>query len=193
MKRIETEAELKAASLVFRDAFSNYPLYTFLFPDLKQRTRVLPILFRISAKYVSENAYYLGNENDVSAILFLDSPDAKGPSLFDALCILFGYAFKLPLARSIKLLQVFRDCMKVRPEGQFWYLQMIGVSPHHQGKGIGSQVLQFAKQLAGPERIYLETSSETNASYYQNKGYALLKSFPTLGGNGPKTWSLITD
>jgi GNAT superfamily N-acetyltransferase len=192
MKRVETEAELNASSLVFRDAFTNYPLYTFLFPDEAQRARVLPVLFKISTRHVSESAYYLGKQNDVSAILFLDSPGAKGPSVFDALCILFGYAYQLPLARSIKLLQVFRDCMQARPEGRFWYLQMIGVSPHHQGKGIGDQVLQFARQLAGPERIYLETSSEANANYYRNRGYELHKTFPTLGGSGPTTWSLIS-
>ena len=54
-----------------------------------------------------------------------------------------------------------------------WYCNVLAVSNDQQGKGIGSQLLNFMSKLAeqtGNHAIYLETSGEKNENFYKNKG-----------------------
>jgi ribosomal protein S18 acetylase RimI-like enzyme len=61
------------------------------------------------------------------------------------------------------------------PKGKFCYLWFIGVDPENQGKGIGSTLLKSVierfDQVDRP--IYLETSVETNLTWYKKFGFVI--------------------
>ncbi len=69
---------------------------------------------------------------------------------------------------------------KFYPENiNFTYLWILGTDPMEQGKGYGSAILSQALGQYEQDRvpIYLETSSESNARYYQKKQFSLYHSF----------------
>ncbi len=61
---------------------------------------------------------------------------------------------------------------------QYWFLEVIGVVPGHQGKGIGSKLLRYARERAfsAPDTsgIYLYTGDERNVRIYEKAGYELV-------------------
>ena len=65
----------------------------------------------------------------------------------------------------------------VHPDGLIYYLWFIGVTDAEQGKGIGSQLLDFiVKEGRIQKRILcLETSTQRNIPWYQKKGFQIYK------------------
>ncbi|MEZ5003440.1 MAG: GNAT family N-acetyltransferase [Chitinophagales bacterium] len=189
MQIIHSDEELKQAAGVFARAFVDYPLYTYLFPDQKQREKLLPILFEISARYIAQYVYCIKNDGKVQAVLLIDAPGHKGPSIRDLLSLLVNFARKLPFRKSIKMLSVFRSIEKMKPQKAFYYIQTIAVDPNIQGKGLGQQVVNFAKSLAGSNTIYLETNSGQNVAYYEKLDFVQYATFKCDNGKGPSTYS----
>lgn len=61
-----------------------------------------------------------------------------------------------------------------------WRYNFLGITPSHQGQGIGSQMLQFTKQesLKKPgDIIYFETSQSQNVPFYQRNGFKFIGEF----------------
>jgi len=62
-----------------------------------------------------------------------------------------------------------------RPATPHLYLQMIGTAPEAQGKGIGSQMINFILETsaATSKPVYLETSVLKNVEMYRKKGFVV--------------------
>jgi len=60
-----------------------------------------------------------------------------------------------------------------------WYLSILGVSPCHQGQGIGGRLLDPVLQLADAAGVasFLETFSERNRAFYRRLGYETVGTF----------------
>ncbi len=67
--------------------------------------------------------------------------------------------------------------INVHPDGLIYYLWFIGVNHADQGKGIGSQILDFIiKEGRAQKRIIcLETSTQRNIPWYQKRGFQIYK------------------
>lgn len=61
------------------------------------------------------------------------------------------------------------------PKEPFAYLWFVGVDPHHQGKAIGSELLEelIAEYSKQGRPIYLETSMERNLPLYRKFGFEI--------------------
>ncbi|MHA1451171.1 MAG: GNAT family N-acetyltransferase [Candidatus Hodarchaeales archaeon] len=61
----------------------------------------------------------------------------------------------------------------------YFYLQVVGVAPAFQGKGLGRSLLRSIYALDGREGLplYLETETERNKTMYENHGFTVLKVF----------------
>ncbi|MEZ5008937.1 MAG: GNAT family N-acetyltransferase [Chitinophagales bacterium] len=188
---LKTKKELAQAATVFSTSFLNYPLYTYLFPDIDQRKKLLPILFEISATYLSEFVYGITHVGSVQAVLLMDSPNKKEPSLKSLITILRRYGYRLPFRKSIKMLSIFNKIHQAQPKSNFFYIQTIAVDPTNQGGGFGKEIINFVKELAGNQPIYLETNDELNVAYYQKRGFVLYKEFICDKSKELKTWSMI--
>lgn len=68
---------------------------------------------------------------------------------------------------------IMEQKMCYQPKEPYWYLPLIGIDPAHQGKGLGTALLQHA--LAQCDRdgslAYLESSNPTNIGLYQRQGF----------------------
>ncbi len=191
MQIIQTNEEIEKAAILLADAFRDYPLYTYLFPEEKARAKLLPLIFKCSIKYASEFTYHLSDGENMQAVLIIDSPQAKGPSFRNIVAIILQHGYKFPLRRSIKMLSIFKEYMDSQPNPPFYYIQSIGISPDYQRMGLGKRCIDFAKKLANRETIYLETNSHTNVDYYKKCGFKLYQNFKTDKGCGPEVWSFV--
>lgn len=75
------------------------------------------------------------------------------------------------------------------PPGAFFYLSHIGVTPEHQGEGLGGALMRDGLERADRERVptWLETSRVDNAAYYEGFGFRTVVDEDAPGG-GPHVW-----
>ena len=80
------------------------------------------------------------------------------------------------IKRVTRITQMEKEVSKRYPKESFYdYLWFIGTQPCEQGKGYGSALLraELKRAVEGQRAVYLETTTETNLSYYRKKGFVL--------------------
>ena len=75
-----------------------------------------------------------------------------------------------------------------------WSLEIIGVAPRAQGRGIGSGLLRYTLDTIAEDRhgafVAVETSDPRSVSFFLRHGFFLLETGQTA--EGPVTWSLLS-
>lgn len=76
--------------------------------------------------------------------------------------------FRIP-----KVLRREKAIKSLHPKTSFCHLWYLGVDPELQGKGLGSNLLQFivAEHAAQNQSIVLETSNTRNFAFYERNGF----------------------
>jgi len=77
-----------------------------------------------------------------------------------------------------------------RPEGDAWILEVLGVHPSAQRRGIGSRLVESGLEQARRDRVgaFLLTSSPEAVPFYTRFGFAVVNDLAVPGG--PPMWSL---
>jgi ribosomal protein S18 acetylase RimI-like enzyme len=72
--------------------------------------------------------------------------------------------------------RVFAQMETHHPSEPCWYLPLIGVDPHSQGRGYGSALLRHTLQQCDRDRMpaYLESSNPRNIPLYQRHGFEII-------------------
>ena len=70
-----------------------------------------------------------------------------------------------------------------------WYLDMIGVDPAHQGRGIGAALIRFGLERAAAHGAdaFLETAVPGNVPYYERFGFGVVEAGEPVEGC-PRIW-----
>lgn len=73
-----------------------------------------------------------------------------------------------------------------------WHLGPLAVEPGHQGRGVGSRLLQhcFDSTANAGAALYLETDTPGNVRFYEGFGFRVIATLPVLG---TKTWLMRRD
>jgi ribosomal protein S18 acetylase RimI-like enzyme len=95
--------------------------------------------------------------------------------------------------RLIPGLRLFEHVAKFHPREPHWYLAVLGTEPAHQGKGIGSALLQPVLERCDAELVpaYLESSKEANIAFYRRHGFEVRDEITMPGG--PTVWPMWRD
>jgi len=74
------------------------------------------------------------------------------------------------------LLEALGQAAEYHPDGEHWYLPLIGVDPSYRGRGYGGALMAHALQLCdqGHSPAYLESSNPRNISLYERHGFEVL-------------------
>jgi ribosomal protein S18 acetylase RimI-like enzyme len=72
---------------------------------------------------------------------------------------------------------------KYHPTVPHYYLEYIGVDPEHQGKGVGSSILQHLIDHADEDHVgcYLENANPGNIIFYQRFGFQIMEEKQIIG------------
>lgn len=159
-----TTADLPSLARVLADAFAAYPWTRWSIPTEGYDARLEEL-----------QLLYLGHAHD-HGLVFTDSslravsaflpPQAPQPSA--------ALQERVAELHGDRLAQVYAVALPSAPAGA-WTLATVGVSPLHQGRGLGVAVTRAGLETIDEYRapVALETSSEGNVRLYRRLGFAV--------------------
>jgi ribosomal protein S18 acetylase RimI-like enzyme len=169
--KIATAADEAPILDVLTLAFSADPAARSAYPDPRQFLRHFPSFARAfgGKAFACGRAYYV--DGYAGAALWLP-PDVHPDE--DALMDLMQRTVPDQALRDAAA--VFEQMGRYHPSEPHWYLPLLGVDPAHQGKGIGSALLQEALRSCDRDRrlAYLESSNPRNVPLYERHGFEVL-------------------
>lgn len=172
--------EAQSAGRLLARAFDDDPLFGYLFPRQKRRTRTLYAIF----KYAIRDAATFGRvdaartENTLIGVSIWLPPDAFPPSTarnIRTLPVLLTMAGFFPMSLG-RVTRTLAADTRAHIETPHWYLEAIGVEPSCQGRGVGTALLQgvLAKADEQNRDCYLVTSRPRNLAWYSRLGFERL-------------------
>jgi GNAT superfamily N-acetyltransferase len=184
-------ADVAALALTLTRAFEDDPLTTWLFPDDEARRRKLPGFFRslLRASLPFGEVYAI---DDAQCAAIWNPPGTFPMGWYtDA-------RLGLATARLVgwRITACARGLMYFashHPKERHWYLQMLGTHPEWQGRGAGSAVMSPVLERCDREgeRIYLESSKESNIPFYARHGFKVTAEIRVP--SGPVVWAMWRD
>lgn len=185
--------DARPAAAVFARAFAEDPLYVWIFPDERARSRLLPRLFaaqlRAAWRGHDEVDLMVAGERILGCAVW-SPPGASRPTVGQQLTVLA--AFPLILGRRLPVaLGSFNAIGRARPAQPHQYLSTIGVDPSAQRTGVAKGLLspRLARCDQDQVPVALVTGEQGNVGYYGSLGFAVTGQVELPGG-GPAQWMM---
>jgi ribosomal protein S18 acetylase RimI-like enzyme len=167
------------ASGTFARAFQHDPLFGYLIPDDSRRPQLSTRAFTALLRFGLHGGETYATSCNVEAAAIWFPPDTH-PS-FLALVRSAGLVATLSLGPGMLLrfwkYQQHSDRLR-RQHAPFrhWWLQLLGVDPNHQGKGLATALLEPMLQRFDRDKMpcCLETMNEKNVSLYERFGFRVV-------------------
>ncbi|HEX6312410.1 MAG TPA: GNAT family N-acetyltransferase [Acidimicrobiia bacterium] len=153
-------------------AFSDDPVFTWIFPDDDRRRDLLPPAFDVFAEAIAHHGVSHAAGDGVGAALWVPPGEAVADDEE-------AFAETL-LALSPEDAGRMEACLALlgehHPEEPCWYLNFIGVVPERQGEGIGSLLLREGVERSDATGVaaYLDATSTDNRRLYERHGFRVL-------------------
>jgi ribosomal protein S18 acetylase RimI-like enzyme len=171
------------------------PFYSFVFPDSKQRTRLLPWRSRKLLAYAGRFGLIFTDEGHHGSSFWL-GPEHTNLQLGGILQTgLFLFPFKVSFQefkRSMQLTRISDRLHKHSISGQHLYLMEVGVEPAQQSHGLGRALVQAGLSRADALGVpcYLETYNPKNLGFYNSLGFRVVGTQRALA-SAPQVWGLL--
>ncbi len=205
--RRATINDIPSISKMVAKSFAHDPAFEYGFkPNIISKSKeedMFNRLFEVYIKAAMRHQYCLVGEidNEIISVALIASPTSKKVRLIDYLRS--GGISMLPYLNPFKLNNFFaffdeakRVCKENVPHG--WYVDLLGVSSKHQGKGLGSKIIKeclipFVHNKQG-KAITLITNTELNSRFYLKNGFKLIGKEKTQVNNSPiTTWNFVNE
>ena len=173
-------AQLPHAAELLATAFQNDPTYILVQPDEIKRLRMLAWLFERLLRY----SLSYGQAYTTPALEGIACWLPPGRTNLSVLGLLRSGLATAPLVVGLAAYLRFDRYMSYADKlhehyapPSHWYLWVIGVEPAHQGRGIGSRLLQpvLAQASAEGTACYLDTSTEGAVRFYEKHGFRVME------------------
>jgi ribosomal protein S18 acetylase RimI-like enzyme len=191
-------SEAKHAAETLARAFFDYPLLKYYYPDDSKREKIA--YYFVSYGVFSGTAY---------GEVYTTSINMEGIAVWilsDYYSVTFSKMIRsVPLSVILGLAR--HGFQKMKGVGDYldglharlvpyrhMYLQMIGVDPQHQGKGLAGKLIRpmLARLDEGNLPCYLETLDEKNAGIYERFGFKVIDE-SVIPGTQLKCWAILRD
>ena len=164
-----TEADRAISTLVL--AFAADPHLRWLYPDAQQYLNHFPDVLRSFAgvAFAGDTIWKL---EDISAVA-LWLPPGVAPDT-DATAAMLEAS--VPTEKLADLMVVFEQMDNAHPQTPHWYLAWIGIDPAHQGRGLGSYLLQRCLEIIDSDNVptFLDTPNPKTVPFYQRHGFEVV-------------------
>lgn len=178
--------QIKAAAQLLGNAFQNDPLMVYLTPNADKRSRLLPSLFGVVARYCLRYGT-IYTTPDLDGVACCLPPGQTIPTIGRMLrSSLRGAPVQLGLSGLLRFLHASKYMDETHEQvaaSAHWYLWVLGVDPQRQGHGFGGKLVQTVLQQARAQNLpcYLETENPRNVPFYQQHGFRLMREISIPG------------
>lgn len=161
-----TEANRAISTLVL--AFAGDPHLRWLFPDAQQYLDHFPDVLQSFAgvAFAGDTVWKL---EDLSAVALWLPPGAAP----DTDATIAAFEASVSAEKLADLMVVFEQMDNAHPQSPHWYLAWIGIDPAHQGRGLGSDLLQRCLEIIDSDNLttFLDTPNPKTVPFYQRHGF----------------------
>jgi len=184
MAIVATESDLDIAVATIVAAFREDPLWSWLFPDPRQRTTQHTAVFGLYAEAaLPKDGVWMADEQASAVAIFTPPGERELSEEAEARLKRFIQEALGDHAPAVmETLHRFEAATPAAPP--FYYLSFLGTRPETRGQGIGMGLLAELAALADREGrpIYLESTNPANNPRYERLGFAGQAEFSTPDG-----------
>jgi ribosomal protein S18 acetylase RimI-like enzyme len=188
-----TRADLRAATEILATSFAKDPMIATMMPSEALRARSLPLAMRgqlIQSIHLG-GAWGAYEGEQLLGVAVTRPFDAK-VGLGTRLRTLPSYV-GAALTNAPHLPRMVSESSRAtahHPIDPHVYVELVGVHPAAQGKGIGSTLLDhvFESADAAGHPVYLETSNPRNLPLYERLGFRPIDSYESRGNTSWNLW-----
>ena len=177
--------EREAAIGVISAAFVTDPIFRWIFPaPADYLTHAASLVEVLAGRAFDHEAAFLA-EGRSGAALWLP-PGVRA----DAKEVAATFVSAVDPARIEEIGSVMGGLGDYHPEGDCWYLPLVGVDPFRQGQGVGSALLRASLERVDASGLpaHLESSNEVNLPLYQRFGFEIIEE--VQDGDSPRIWPM---
>lgn len=190
--REATKDDLSSVADALAAAFHDDPVMLHMLPRVPKRAKQMRVFFTAEMKRsLTKGVVYTTDSLTAQGGAIWAAPGHWKLGGLELLRIAPTFvAFGRDTPRALALLNKVE---KVHPEEPHWYLGVLGTDPAHQGKGVGSALMQPVLDRCDDEGLgaYLESSKESNIPFYRRHGFEV-RGEVTIDG-GPTLWPMWRD
>jgi GNAT superfamily N-acetyltransferase len=180
--RPATPADVPALAGVIADAFRDDPTMRWIVPDGERRRTIGPDVFRPFAASLQPLGDTWITEDRTGAALWIAPGRAVPPEDEEAIGQdLAAVLTEDELERAGALVAVKDEHLPSRPHA---YLDLLGVRPTSQGRGLGSALLEVVLSRLDRDGLpaYTEATTDRNRRLYERHGFVHLDDVAPAGG-----------
>ena len=172
-----TISDVEQAAQVISQAFVDDPLFSYMLPRRRTRSKTLYKFFRAYGEINIKNNRGYGAGEPLQGVAFWNSPQqdnvsisVKSLALF--LPLLFTF-YPIGYYRAKTIMQQIDRLHKKYADEPHYYLDNIGVIPSAHGKGISSKLMRPILELADSQKVitYTDTVTPSNVTFYEHFGF----------------------
>ena len=190
------KAHIKPASLMLARAFHDNPVVKYAFPELggnDPRLRyAYEFMLRLGLRY--GHTYTTSPRLEGVAVwMRMKTPDSSFWRMLSSGALL--PAMKMGMQAGQRM-QTFSKSLDKKHEEMIndihWYLQLLGVDPEYQGKGLAGKLLREMLTRIDEDGLpcYLETELEENVPIYEHFGFQTLEEY-VIPDTPVKMWLML--
>jgi ribosomal protein S18 acetylase RimI-like enzyme len=168
--RVQDEAPL---ARTLTRAFLDDPVPEWICPDERLRERMLTRFYRRLFGCAMRHQEVYTTADCTGAAIWLP-PGHERLGLADQLSLMRSLAYARLLASIPRVVAGLARADRAHPrQPPHWYLMVLGVDPASQGRGHGSRLLAPVLERCDADDVcaYLESSKESNISFYARHGF----------------------
>ena len=171
-------------------SFDNDPFLNWFIRQDDGRTNGFGVLFRSCLFLSLPHGKVLTTDGCLGGALWYP-PGKSKIGFIQQLSLLPGMIRVASLRGLKRMIDAMNALDRRHPIEKHYYLQFIGVDPDHQGKGLGSALMQPVLDLCDREGCgaYLEGAEEVNLAFYERRGFAVAD-VNDLGQGAPPVWPM---
>lgn len=174
------KSDIIQASKVFAQAMFHDDLHKYLLPEENTRLKKLECFYEFKLKLELNNSFK--TSSNLEGVCIWEGPDDHHSAITLKEIILgLPLIFTIGIPSLIRMIKYQIWSSKIRESltsKRYWYLNVIAVSPAHQGKGFATKMMKpfIEKASENNEEVYLETQNKNNVPIYEKFGFRILES-----------------
>jgi ribosomal protein S18 acetylase RimI-like enzyme len=176
-----TKVNVQQAAETLTSAFEDFPLFTFLLPEKLKRREKLMVVFEGYIRFGLRYGYVYATSSNFEGTAIWFNYEEMNTSLISYLrCGMFKLLRKLGLKDSLRFVKINDYGLELHERNiseSHWYLLLLGVRPHYQGKGYGTLLVDEMFRLTENNKwsYWVDTQKEENVSFFQKFGFELVE------------------